>query len=319
MKKIIMVSSLLILGLSTATGFVLSRSTQNMEVKVNAKDLPNHGLTIIKPSDSGFDNMAAALLAGRSQDEIESLKPFSVIVKNTGNRTVVAYTVIWECTEPDGRKAAYRIAHANSEALIDTEEYLKALARTPSMDDTIKPNTARLLSILPVGRGGGFGSQGEQNQMEQSQDLPNINRAEMIQRFGSELLRKYIDITVSIDGVFFDDGTFIGPDTTGFFDDMKIQVNAKRDLINSISEKLKLGRSKDEIFKDVEGKISSSNSKRADFNPVEKSNPTDYYNYFSNYFAAEILQLRRVYGDDKALELTLRPKKKPELVLRKIG
>ncbi len=322
MKKAILIVLPLIIVLSTTTGFIFSRIKQTPQMRVNAKDLPKQGLIIIKPSDPAFNDLAAEFLQSVPDEEMASLKPFSVLVKNTGTKTVVAYTIVWEGTEASGKKQAYVITHANSEALTDSEEYFKAISRT-NFDKTIKPGAARLLSLLPLpantsgAGGGGFGrQQNEPTPLEQSPPaLGEANRAETVQRYASQLLAQYVELTVSIDGVFFEDGTFAGTDTKGFFDRMKAQVEAKHDLRKSISEQLKLGKSKDEIFEDLKAK---ANVKGTASNLLRDSTPADYYNFFSKFFAAQFLQLRALHDDDYVLNQASGSENKPELILRKI-
>lgn len=55
-------------------------------------------------------------------------------------------------------------------------------------------------------------------------------------------------MTVIADGIFFDDGTFIGPDTTDFFTEVKAQMDARRELLSEIRDELKAGKKADEVF-----------------------------------------------------------------------
>lgn len=298
MKKNILGALVLLTVLSMSTGFIWNRMGRIMYLKVNAKDLPEHGLIIIRPSDPSFDSIAAELLKGKPSDEVESLKPFSALIKNEGDRTVVAYTLVWELTGVDGKKTTYRKVSANSEALTEGQDFFDALART-DINPTIKPNSTRLFSLFqPLSGGGGGGS--------------SLSR-EQIQSAGSQLATKYSDITVSIDGAFFDDGTFVGPDTTGFFDKIQIQVNAKLDVVAAIAEKVKLKKSDDEVFKDVEVKANYKGKHFLD----ERATLTDRYNHYSKSFATQLLQMRRIYGDKKAIAIALRSAGKPRLKLKK--
>jgi hypothetical protein len=96
---------------------------------------------------------------------------------------------------------------------------------------------------------------------------------------------------------------------------MKAQVDAKLDLRRAISEKLNKGKSKAEIFNDIEAQA------RVDI-PVKRgpelSNPADIYKFFSRLHANQFLQYRKMYGDDKAIDKALGPKGKPEPDVRKI-
>src|SRR5436305_10297284 len=97
MKKTIVLALLFITVLSTTTGFVLSRGTQTMSVRMSAKDLPEYGLTIVTPSDPDFEALAAEQLKDVPDDIAANIKPLSFFLKNTSGRTVVAHAVIWDC------------------------------------------------------------------------------------------------------------------------------------------------------------------------------------------------------------------------------
>src|ERR671928_1294758 len=102
MKKIITLAILFITALSMTTGFVISRGTQNMHVRMSAKDLPEYGVTIVRPSDPDFDVLAAEQLKDVPAELIDRIKPLSVLIRNDNKRTVVAHAIIWDCVDSDG-------------------------------------------------------------------------------------------------------------------------------------------------------------------------------------------------------------------------
>ena len=48
-------------------------------------------------------------------------------------------------------------------------------------------------------------------------DGPSEGQAEESMFVAQEIAKQFSKVTIAVDGVFFDDGTFVGPDTTGFF------------------------------------------------------------------------------------------------------
>lgn len=306
----------LVLVVSGITGFVASQATQTMGVRIHAKDLPEYGLVIIKPSDPSFNAEASALLKNATREDLESIKPLSVVIKNIGDKTVVAHTIIWEAYGGSGERQAYRISYANSEFFIDRNEYVGSLAGTDA-DKTIKAGSALLVSLvaLPSGNGpsgGGGGSRQNRHESQQRQDIDVNDSQQSLEGLRSEVLTKYSDITILIDGVFFDDGTFVGPDSFGFFDRMRVQVDAKRDLINSIADSVEQKKSEDEIFQEIQAKANMEVKK-----PTDKVSLTDYYHFFTRLFAEEILLKRKQYGEN-TLEIVLRPRSQHQTVLRRL-
>jgi len=48
-------------------------------------------------------------------------------------------------------------------------------------------------------------------------------------------LSESVKVIVSIDGVLFADGTFVGPDSQGYFGSLKAEIDARRDLVEEIA------------------------------------------------------------------------------------
>lgn len=286
-----------------------SRGAQAMRVKLHAKDLPEHGLRIIAPSDPSFEARLNALLKGRTSEALEIIKPFSFIVENNGPRTAVAYMIEWCFTGADGRDECSRQASISPAALMEGETLSEEMAEQSGY---IKPNKSRLLSLLNPDGSGAFSVPINPEEAEQIRAGAAVDRQALLRRYGAELA-KYTDITVSIDGVFFDDGTFAGDDTTGFFNMVRAEVDARRDLLNDVALGLsQLHKSKDEVFRYVE---TVANQPEVDI--VSNATPTQFYNFYKKRYATELLRLRRSVGDDKALAVSLNPLKKVWLKLEK--
>ncbi len=79
MKKTIILSLVVILLFSITTGYVLSK-VSNMNITINAKDLPEEGLIIIKPSDPEFDKLSLNFLKTHSINKFDEIKPLSIFI-----------------------------------------------------------------------------------------------------------------------------------------------------------------------------------------------------------------------------------------------
>jgi len=304
MKSAIL-AGVVILTLAIGVGFVLSRAKQIMGVKVHAKDLPQYGLIIVKGTDPDFERVVSALYRNATTEELDAIKALAVGIKNTGSKIVVAHTIIWDCTDATGKKKMYRIRYANSEFFTDRDDYEKTVSGM-ALDETIKPDSTRLVSFIPLRHGGaapsggGGGGRVASASAKPDQGDTDKNDSPDLSEFRARLLTEYTDITVSIDGVFFDDGSFVGPDMSGFFDRMKAQVEAKRALRNSIAEGIKENKSEEEIFKEMQAKADM------DVKPAtDEATVTDYYDYCTKLFAGQIVLQRKIYGH-KVVEDALR-------------
>jgi hypothetical protein len=325
MKRIFLVV-LAIIGMLTAIGGVLSRNrgVQAVSVQVNVKDIPKYGLTLISPSDPSFNDMASALLKGNQNAMFEALKPFSALLKNTGDLAVVGYNLKWEMMGADGTIAARDAGWANPGALMDRGapgmEYLST-----SAGFAIKPHSARLISFaFSVGEdewGGSIGAYAGGSADPASIDPSKTAKLQQAARdkdwrpfidMMKAELQSYTSITISIDGVFFEDGTFVGPDTTQYFARIKANIDAKRDLLQEIAFAMEHKRTYDEIFGDMEELANSpKNIERADASPGE------YYEYYKKIYADEVVRMRRAMGNEKAIAMSLQPLRRQWPVLKK--
>lgn len=303
MKKAIMLALSFIISVSTLAGFALSRSMHSMSITLHSKDLLEDGLTFVLPSDPSFDAKLADFLKGDSGDAVNLLRPFSVFLENKSNQSVVAYMIQWCFTKSDGTTNCYRKAFASPKALMEGEHLSEGVE---ARSGRIKPNSAIFLSLVsPDGSGAFRISSISRDEAEKIRQGAKLDRRDLLRRFSLELA-EYPDVTVSIDGAFFEDGTFVGDNTTGFFEQIKAQVDAKRDLLNELAtESTNPQKSREEVFRRMEA---IANQQATDLN--SKSTPADYYNYFKGSYANEVLSARKVLGDEKGLEMVLRPMKK---------
>lgn len=264
-----------------------------MSVRLNAADIREHGLIIIASGETSFDGMWDVLRGGMPDSTLEAIRPYSVFIKNTGHRAVVAFVLKWEMARPDGR------------VITKTHQYVTIYSlmgdgTADSRGHVIKPNTAWL--AFP-----GFAG---------TQDGPELNSggprfAAYLESVSSDLAQ-YNSVTVSLDGVFFEDGGFVGPDATGFFSKVEALINANRDLRREIAAGIKSGSSPEDVF----GRVTNEANKPR-VRTGRNSTADDYYNRFKRSAAEELLQMRSVSGDDKTLEHALRPQKRPWPTLRK--
>lgn len=309
MRKTAVLALIIISAIALTAGLVLSRSARAMSIRVHKKDLPEDGLTIIGPSDPSFDDLLAAHLKGEPNEVVDNLKPFTFFVENKSNRMVVAYTLRWCFTKADGVNDCYVKAHINPRALMDGENLP---AEMIEQSGKIKPHSTRFFSLISPDGAGSIRVPASPAEVEQMKQGDTPDRGTLLRRYSVEST-KYSDVTFAIDGAFFDDGTFVGPDTAGFFEETKAQISAQYDVLNEIMRGLsKPGKTKEDVLKDLE-----ATAGQPEVALDSKSTPDDHYRYYKRRYAGEILRSRRFVGDEKALALALRPMKKPWRILQK--
>ena len=309
MRKTAILALVIISVIAVAAELTLSRSARAMSVMVHKKDLPEHGLVIIGPAAPSFDALLAAQLKGGPNEVIETLKPFSFFIENRSKQTVVAYTLQWCFTKADGTNECYVKSLTNPRALMDgdnlSEEMIEQSGR-------IKPQSTRFFSLISPDGSGSLSVPASPAEVEQLRQGVRPDSGALLRRYGVEL-SKYSDITFTIDGAFFDDGTFVGPDNTGFFGETKALISAKYDVLTEIMRGISNpGKTKADVFRDLE-----ATANQPKINLRSKSTFDDQYKYYKRNYAEEILGSRTFVGDEKALQLALRPMKKPWRILHK--
>ncbi|HEV2828128.1 MAG TPA: hypothetical protein VGW76_11050 [Pyrinomonadaceae bacterium] len=299
------VISLLAVVILVTGVFGSMREGQTMQVRFNKRDLPKHEVQIITSADPSFEAMVASYFKTQSKTA-KDLEPFSVFIKNSGNRTVVAYMLLWQLVRADGRVLTNRTAYSEPAMLMGEET-----PTDPRFKHTqaIEPNTVKCFSwSAPIAEGeAGIGStQDLKAMLRQGSDERN---AAIRSQLTTELTQA-TDLTVSLDGVFFDDGSFVGPNTTGFFERMQAIVQAKLDLLRDIAAAATEGK-EDEVFDVITAK-----SLEPDSIITSTASPEDYYKYYTKLFATELSGMKSFYGKQKLVPHLKKLHERPRPVLK---
>lgn len=308
MKKTVVLSLSLISLVSLLSGFALSRSSKSVSIKIHIKDLPQHNLRLIAPSDPSFDERFRKELKGESNELVDIVKPFSVFFENKGERPVVAYLVQWCFTRADGSNQYQRTAILNPQALMEGENLSLELSR---QSGRIEPDSATFISLVSIDGSGILRAEVTAKEAEEFRQGKPVDHTSLLQRFAQAA--EYAEITVSIDGAFFDDGVFVGPDTSNFFAQTKAAIDARHDLLSEIAISLPNSAiTTDSLYRRIQVTAAQTSE------PVDsESTPTDYYNYFKKFYASDLLQTTKLHGQEKTLAMAVQSINKPWARLRK--
>lgn len=284
MKRIGLISLFAVLILLVSATLILRR-TRAVDIAVNVRDLPEYGVRLVAASDPQFDGLAAAKLKNISPDSIESNKPFSVFVKNTGKRDLVAYVLKWELVEADGSVRTHVSSDGNPNLLMGS-----AATSNPALMESspvVKPSGAKFCSWVEPDPGQGLGSTSASTPAGSS-DSGFLERAakggnkDGIRDYLQTQLRQGRSITISVDGAFFDDGTFVGPNTTGYYERIEAQVRAKRDLLEEMNKAAGQGKKADEVFQVLDQYRSLPQSSLGG-----EPTPSEVYDFWKKTYADE--------------------------------
>jgi len=213
---------------------------ESLFVRHNAKDFPEHGISLIVPSDPSFGH----LLSNREAPSIQD--PYSVLLKNTSTRSVAGYSLKWQCFDGSGETASRNLSndrHLNrivSWVFLQGEESARQKA-IDAADNIIKPSSIWFIS-----------SEGLARRLDWSGDAETRRTTQQADTSEGATIEGCASMTVIVDGVFFDNGAFIGPDTIGLFTRVKSELDARHELLRAIQNDLESGKKAEEVFKELE-------------------------------------------------------------------
>ena len=318
MRKIRLSALSAILVLTGLTLFLaINQKARAVSIQINIKDLPEHGLKLIAPTDQAFQGKLSAMRRDNKGPVAEALMPYSVLLENEGKKAIVGYRLKWEMIKPDGTVSVRQAGGANPGALME-EGPLGPEHPSLAGGFAVKPHSTAFVS-LAASLGGDYsgsvtgyaGGSSDPTALDQLRLAAKEKRLPSVEDAVLADLQNYKSITVSLDGVFFEDGTFLGPDTTGFFATVEAYVNAKRDLLQEINYAVVHNQSLDEIFSYIEELASSPP-------PDKKLSQADLYNLYKKANADEVLRMRTLSNGQRAVEIELQQYQKKWPKLKKL-
>jgi uncharacterized protein affecting Mg2+/Co2+ transport len=289
--------------LAVVTGFSINKSrVRNMDIQVNVKALPEHGLQIISPSDPLFDKELSALLKGNQvelKQAVEAIRPFCVFVKNTGAQDVVMYSLKWELTKANGMVLPLSVATGSPGVLMGVEQPKNKTEANGG--DKIRPNATRFLTADLTLKNYIYAMRADAGETFKKSFQDYMIR---VTPKNNKLLEGVTNITVSLDGAFFEDGSFVGPDTTNLFPRMQGQIDAQRDVATAIEQGLKQRKTYDEIFNQIESLANQPDSGQASLQ--DKSYKSSF-----KMLVDDLVRMRATRGDKAVVEESQQPLQRP--------
>jgi len=297
MRKIVVSISVAIGAVLLVTGAILVKRSDAVTLPLKANGIPQHGLTIVTFGQRDFERLRNNLPHDVIQSET-SLQPY-VFVQNLANKRVIAYALRWDLLKDDGTVATKIRRYSREDLLIGSE------ASDDRGDNIVlRPHTARLFSLS------GYADKQEVSTTASmvselsdasSAAVEGISKTGLLQKTINEVSHT-VSITVSLDGAIFEDGTFVGPNTTNFFERIAAKNKAREDTINEILNRLDQHVSSTEILSDLKTRSQGLHSLDV-VTPPPDARSEDLYNFYSRRFLDDLLTMRNGIQDD---DLTLR-------------
>jgi len=287
------VSFTVILSLALVKTESVIKKTETSAVKFNVRGLSEHSISLIAPSDP-------ILTGGRSI----VVYPYSVALRNTSSKAVVGYSIKWECFDGKKESATRDMSHDRkfSNSLGFTFMYGEESERKAILnnaDEVIEPNSTWLISPDFPAR-----------KLSGPLDETNVGGD---QAALAEVKAACPTMIVTLDGVFFDDGTFIGPDTNDFFAKVKTQMDVRYEVLQGVQRDLKSGKDPNEVFRELEQIRDREQHVRGG-----EMTMNELHSFYRHMFAQDVLGMKEMWGVNGAIANVQRQLSRHWVTLRKL-
>jgi hypothetical protein len=258
----------------------------NAQETMRIIDLPDSGLKLVQSQDPNFNNLIKASLAGEAVPELDALKPYTVILQNNSSSVLVAYAVRWEYTKPDGRRAHVDYSDGQVGRLLDGA-IRKPITPYDEGGAMLYPHSFVVVTpttTLKTASGA----------RDRASD-PNYQA--LLQKLASRFSQGQ-DVSATLDGAFFEDGSFVGANNTHFFEKFTSEVRARQNLAQRIVESIGQGRSVRDVAREIQESLPAVPPKLA---LAPEGTLQGYDDYYKHEYASAFLSVYRNSGQEAAL------------------
>jgi hypothetical protein len=235
------------------------------------EDFFEHGFSIVLPDDPSYGSELQKLgLSGNPG--VERLRPFSVVVKNTSQRTVVAFGIRWTKRDPAGNVATDDGMYMQPHALLDGGR----VRYDRPLEGVIQPRASRLLTVA-----------GMVQTIAESKNL-SLHPLPDVSHWSIE--------KVELDSAVFDDGEAIGPDKLEVVKRLKARVDAQQDLLEEVSNRVANG----ELLHNVLQELQKTALSQTQPGTLTKLDLDDVYGLVRQQYLDELAATETNVGEEAA-------------------
>jgi hypothetical protein len=269
-------------------------------MKLICRDIPKHRLFLFDPSDPSCEKLTTSFTdKWKATSEVFQFRCLALL--NESNQEIVAYRLLWNLEQANGTQTVDEKSFASVDGLMGFEPGPESVNGFANF--TIKPGNFRLFSMathMPLDIRAKAGISRGINAFTGGGDLSQVEQGAV-----------HVRAIVSIDGAFYSDGRFVGPDTSGYFDFISSQIKAKWDLLQEISRHSESGRPLADLFEALNSEV-----RQGPYEP--HMTRREVYKFYRQIFIQEVLGVRSACGDVEAVNLSLRGLKRHWPALRRI-
>jgi|GEM_PF-5430150 len=197
-------------------------------------DKDNYGLEIVKESDPHFLEMEERYIG--SNDELLPLmratSPFGFFVKNNSSKDIVGISLRWTFVGSDGNTRSATSGALNPGVLIGMKTADPWMVGKTS---TINSGDHRFFTYFDfiTRQIENANKSAKYHRFSVKPDADFVSRSLFTISSIKDGLGEVTNASVSIDGVVYSDGTFIGDNQSGLFDRVNGMIEARRDFLQS--------------------------------------------------------------------------------------
>ena len=249
----------------TTTQSIVFSQSQDGGLPMDQQEFLAAGISIILPTGPGF---AEALKKLQLDDKpgMETARPGSVILKNDAQHSIASFAMRWKTKDSTGFVWTRDVMHMEPRALLDG-------GRRRTEHISLEAGASWLVTVEGM-----------------------IANPEALRNFSSSFPEPgFTVVSVQLDSAIFDDGEIVGPDQIGMAPVFRATINAKQDLMEEISGRLRQGESLREILAAL-----NSAHKRAPqtYAPLD---PAGAYAALRQQYLDELTTTEQNFGEEMAM------------------
>lgn len=313
MSKNALLAVIAFIGLCLTVGFTYRRSQYSLNVQINLKDLPEEGIILVSPSDPTFDQEAASLVNGNQSEGmqfVDAAKPFCVFIKNTGTREIAGYRLKWELLKADGQVIIDWSSASAPTLLSRDNNSSRRITMAGSLP--IRPGSTLFVSMESVMASFLYSSKNSQANLTEDAIKKRNSIISQLGAINQEKMLSVVGVTVTVDCVYFEDGTFVGPDTGNLFSETQGYIDAERDFALMVRQHVQEKKRSSELFDKIK-----NIADEPDATPNSRPTAFDYKNLHMKNRARNLLKIRDKGGENSMIEYMQGPLNKTWAKLQK--
>ncbi|MGH9834135.1 MAG: hypothetical protein ACREBD_07445 [Blastocatellia bacterium] len=301
MRKIIAISCILLSALGVIAWRATSTPNQSRQYKgmrLEIHDLAEHGVFAYGPDSADFGRKLGALVAIPA-DLTNDAPKYSVILENRTPQRITAIAVVWHFYPAQGAP----IERSSSFSFISNPFF------NDVSDSLIK--AGEFYPLCQLADGVGFGR-------ARMTELKSDAQAKQTLALLDALIARSMRWSFDIDSVLFSNGVFVGPDRLGYVGATSARINAARDILKEVAQKIDAGEPMSNVLAHANAYASiPEEALDAQYPDVRKRmrDPDYIYARIKNQTAKAVLARHRNFGGDAGLIAWVRQNSQQQIQL----